>query len=170
MLKLARSVLTRRGGYQALKFKPYTVEDIDPSKNIGELHVGRLKEYDAEDINDYVPSEEYNISAEKTFTSQKKLVEQTNETDALYSHIDLEICAHDNPIINSYRKFIQLACKELDVKNDWFQCKPIYMRRTLLRSAHVHKKYRVQYEIRHYSQVVRLHQLTGTSANVIRKY
>jgi len=51
-----------------------------------------------------VLSRPYNMSIEQPFTDQYSLIQATSNSDKLYSHIDMEIQAHDNRIINSYVK------------------------------------------------------------------
>lgn len=106
----------------------------------------------------------------KTFTEQQNLVKVSDEPDQLFHHVDILVGAHDNPVLNAYVKYMQIACEELEIKTECMQLKPIYMRRQLLKSAHVHKKWKMNYEIRDYRQILRLHKLTGTSANVVLEY
>jgi len=171
MLRTSTSNLLRRGRAKSLAFAAYTENDAKTMKNVSDLHVGRLKHYIPDDIElDGKLNTEYSMDKNKTFTEQQKLVEKTEEPDQLFHHIDILVGAHDNPVLNSYVKYMQIACKELEIKTDCMQIKPIYMRRQLLKSAHVHKKWRVNYEIRDYRQVLRLYRLTGTSANVVLEY
>lgn len=48
--------------------------------------------------------------------------------------------------------------------------KPHKLRHTLLKSVHVHKKHRVQYEIRTYFHFVHLHRLTGSTCDTYLEY
>lgn len=41
---------------------------------------------------------------------------------------------------------------------------------TVLKSAHIFKKHRVQYEIRTHSRLVQIKQITGTTADVYLEY
>lgn len=62
------------------------------------------------------------------------------------------------------------CCEQLNIEYERMQIKPIYSRRTLLRSAHLHKKFRTEYEIRTFTQVLRLNYLTGSSYNALVGY
>ena len=148
MLRTTAVNLLRRGRAKSLAFSAYTEDDVKNMKNVSNLHVGRLKEYIPDDIEtDGKINVEYAMDKQKTFAEQQKLVQEGDELDELFHHIDILVGAHDNPVLNSYVKYMQLACKELDIGTSWMQLKPIYMRRQLLKSAHVHKKWRVNYKM-----------------------
>ena len=48
--------------------------------------------------------------------------------------------------------------------------KPVFEKRILLRSAHVHKKHREHYEWRTYLKVLTLKHLTGSTADTYLEY
>lgn len=52
----------------------------------------------------------------------------------------------------------------------WDQRKPTHERMTLLKSAFVHKKHRVQYEIRTYFKFMHFHRLTGSTLSTFLEY
>lgn len=52
----------------------------------------------------------------------------------------------------------------------WDQRKPHHERYTLLKSAFVHKKHRVQYEIRTYFKFMHFHRLTGSTLSTFLEY
>lgn len=54
--------------------------------------------------------------------------------------------------------------------NSWDQRKPHHERLTLLKSAFVHKKHRVQYEIRTYFKFMHFHRLTGSTLSTFLEY
>lgn len=93
------------------------------------------------------------------------------ETDVLYKAVDIELKGHDLAVMTSYENFLSEAAKELDIiisanfsppqeKKLW----------TLLKSAHVHKKHRVQYETRTNFRVIKLKHLTGSTADTFLEY
>ena len=71
--------------------------------------------------------------------------------DKLYSRIEIEVKAHQPDVLKSYSWFATTAAKELDVEvlESWNEPEPHKVRKTLLRSAFVKSKHRVQYEMRY---------------------
>ena len=74
----------------------------------------------------------------------------TTRNDKLYEKIEIEVKAHQPDVLKSYSWFATTAAKELDVEilESWNEPQPHKVRKTLLRSAFVKSKHRVQYEIR----------------------
>ena len=70
--------------------------------------------------------------------------------DKLYDRIEVEVKAHQPDVLKSYSWFATTAAKELDVEvlESWNEPEPHKVRKTLLRSAFVKSKHRVQYEMR----------------------
>lgn len=52
----------------------------------------------------------------------------------------------------------------------WTPLKPQNERYTVLRSAFVHKKHRVQYEVRTYFKFMNFHRLTGSTLSTFLEY
>lgn len=172
MLRVTRNLLIRRGTRIVnLRYKPYTNQDIenDEGKSLGPMHLGRLKGLDVEKLEDFddeisKSSSHYCLNRETPVSKQLGLVsDEESIDDKLYSHIDLELSAHDNKIINSYIKLMIFCCKKLNVEWERMQIKPNFSRRIVLRGPFVHKRFRSEFEIRNYTQVLRLNYLTGSS-------
>uniref|UniRef100_A0A336K0A6 Small ribosomal subunit protein uS10m n=1 Tax=Culicoides sonorensis TaxID=179676 RepID=A0A336K0A6_CULSO len=70
---------------------------------------------------------------------------QDEQEDKLFSKLEIELRAHD-------------------------PAKPEKARLTLLRSVHVHKKHRVQYEVRTYFRYLTFHKLTGSTLDTFLEY
>ena len=70
--------------------------------------------------------------------------------DKLFEQINIEVKAHQPDVLKSYSWFATAAAKELNilVLESWAEPEPHKVRKTLLRSAFVHSKHRVQYEFR----------------------
>ena len=70
--------------------------------------------------------------------------------DKLYDRIEVEVKAHQPDVLKSYSWFATSAAKALDVQvlESWSEPQPHMVRKTLLRSAFVKSKHRVQYEMR----------------------
>ena len=71
--------------------------------------------------------------------------------DKLYEQIDVEVKAHQSDVLKSYSWFATSAAKELNIQvlESWAEPLPHKVRKTLLRSAFVKSKHRVQYEFRY---------------------
>lgn len=74
-------------------------------------------------------------------------------------------------MLKSYETYALQAAKYLDVEvsKSW-QPKYIWWMRTLLRSVHVHKKQRVQYETRTHFRCWQLRHVTGSTADTYLEY
>lgn len=75
---------------------------------------------------------------------------EASRRDKLFDKIEVEIRAHQPDVLKSYSFFAQTAAKELNVNvlESVVEPEPHKVRKTLLRSAFVKKKHRVQYEFR----------------------
>ncbi|XP_063241358.1 small ribosomal subunit protein uS10m [Bacillus rossius redtenbacheri] len=97
---------------------------------------------------------------------------QAGDKDELYKMLELEVKGHDAAVLKSYEWFVTTAARELDIKigKCWALRKPHFDRMTLLKSVHIYKKHRVQYEIRTHYRFVQLLQLTGSTADTFLEY
>jgi len=94
------------------------------------------------------------------------------EPDKLFRKIELEIKAYEPSVLRSYDTYLLLAANELGIQvgNCWSPRKHTLWRATLLKSAHVHKKHRVQYETRIYYRFMEFLRLTGSTADTFLEY
>lgn len=106
-----------------------------------------------------------------TGLSQRRTDEDSSDLDRLYGRIDIEVKGHDPTVLNSYNKFLKMAADELDVSIVKVTTPPkVIERLTVLKSAHVHKKHRVQYETRTHYRNFELKHLTGSTADTFLEY
>ncbi|PIK35339.1 putative 28S ribosomal protein S10, mitochondrial [Apostichopus japonicus] len=103
--------------------------------------------------------------------NNQNLSNDKEEEDQLYKWIELKVKGHDNAVLDSYQTFVSSAAKELDIKFEILEHpgRDIY-RLTLLKSRHIYKKHRVQYEMRTNYRLMKLRHLTGTTADVFLEY
>ncbi|XP_055545416.1 28S ribosomal protein S10, mitochondrial [Wyeomyia smithii] len=94
------------------------------------------------------------------------------EPDKLYSRIELEMKGIDPEVMKSYAYFAKTAAEHLDIEvgKHWALRKSIKDRLTLLKSVHIYKKHRVQYEVRNYYRFMHFHKLTGSTADTFLEY
>jgi small subunit ribosomal protein S10 len=96
---------------------------------------------------------------------------EEGEPDKLYRIVELELKGHDPAVLKSFVKFATTAGNHLDIQsNTWNLRKPIHDRRTVLKSVHIYKKHRVQYETRTYFSFIQYKYLTGSTADTLLEY
>ncbi|KAI4463897.1 mitochondrial 28s ribosomal protein s10 [Holotrichia oblita] len=93
------------------------------------------------------------------------------ELDKLYKRVELELRGNDPAVLNSYAKFATMAGNNLNIESkSWNLRKPTHERHTVLKSVHIYKKHRVQYEVRTYYAFVQYKHLTGSTADTLLEY
>ncbi|CAH1724979.1 28S ribosomal protein S10, mitochondrial [Aphis gossypii] len=97
---------------------------------------------------------------------------QNEELDKLYKTIEFECRGNDRAVLRSYTQFATMAANELGIQigKCWSPRKAHHERYTLLRSIHVHKRCRVQYEVRTWFRFIHFHKLTGSTAETFLEY
>lgn len=92
--------------------------------------------------------------------------------DKLYKTIELELKSSEPAVLKSYEHFVTTTARQLDVPigEVWSQKKPSRERWTVLKSIHIYRKHLVQYEIRSYFTWIKLHKLTGSTADTLLEY
>merc|ERR1719414_962180 len=94
-----------------------------------------------------------------------------NDPDDLYKSIEVELKGHDKAVLSSYQTFVEETSKHLELELSEVETPPKYTyRRTLLKSAHVHKKHRVQYEIHTHYKIFKFKHMTGSTASTVLEY
>lgn len=102
---------------------------------------------------------------------ENTLISVSDEPDTLYKKLAVLVKGHDRAVLDSYEYFIVLAAKELGISVEKVEEPPKKIERfTLLKSVHIYKKHRVQYEIRTHYRCVELKHLTGSTASVYLEY
>ncbi|KAG5277200.1 hypothetical protein AALO_G00114840 [Alosa alosa] len=95
----------------------------------------------------------------------------TDEPDALYQKVEVLVKGHDKAVLDSYEFFATMAAKELGIGLSKVYEPPKHIERlTLLKSVHIFKKHRVQYEMRTHFRCIELSRITGSTAQVYLEY
>ncbi|XP_073825656.1 mitochondrial ribosomal protein S10 [Musca autumnalis] len=96
----------------------------------------------------------------------------SEEKDKLYSKLEIELRGIDPEVLKSYSWFATTAANHLDIEvgKCWSPRKAHKERMTLLKSVHIYKKHRVQYEIRTYFRYMNFHKLTGSTLDTFLEY
>ncbi|XP_069879844.1 small ribosomal subunit protein uS10m [Dipodomys merriami] len=100
----------------------------------------------------------------------KPMITISDEPDTLYKHLSILVKGHDKAVLDSYEYFAVLAAKELGISIKVHEPPRKIERFTLLKSVHIFKKHRVQYEMRTLYRCLELKHLTGCTANVYLEY
>ncbi|XP_070843623.1 small ribosomal subunit protein uS10m [Chaetodon trifascialis] len=95
----------------------------------------------------------------------------TDEPDALFQKVSLLVKGHDKAVLDSYETFATMAAKELGITISRVD-EPLkdIERLTVLKSVHIFKKHRVQYEMRTHYRCIELSHITGCTAQVYLEY
>nr|CAG4636615.1 EOG090X0GP9 [Eubosmina coregoni]SVE70141.1 EOG090X0GP9 [Eubosmina coregoni] len=94
------------------------------------------------------------------------------EDDALFKSVEYECRSGEPAVLASYLKFVKSAADELglQIKNISTPSKPRHDRMTLLKSVHIYKKHRVQYEVRTHTMCITFEKVTGSTADTYLQY
>ncbi|XP_062323304.1 small ribosomal subunit protein uS10m [Osmerus eperlanus] len=99
------------------------------------------------------------------------LVTETKEPDVLFQKVSVLVKGHDKAVLDSYQFFVSLAAKELGITlGKVFEPPKNIDKFTLLKSVHIFKKHRVQYEMRTHYRCIELCHVTGCTADVYLEY
>ncbi|XP_051908010.1 probable 28S ribosomal protein S10, mitochondrial [Hippocampus zosterae] len=107
----------------------------------------------------------------RVFSSTASSITVTEEPDTLYQKVTVMVKGHDRAVLDSYEYFATMAAKELGINiGKVFEPPKDMERLTLLKSVHIFKKHRVQYEMRTHYRCIELSHLTGSTARVYLEY
>ncbi|XP_029902438.1 small ribosomal subunit protein uS10m [Myripristis murdjan] len=105
------------------------------------------------------------------FSSTPSSVTVTDEPDTLFQKVSVLVKSHDKAVLDSYEFFATMAAKELGITlGKVFEPPKDIERLTLLKSIHIFKKHRVQYEMRTHYRCIELSHVTGCTAQVYLEY
>lgn len=111
------------------------------------------------------------LFSESPQPSTTDLVPENEDTDTLIRKLTIEVQGHDRAVIESYQKFMSMAMQGFNFSNTQVIDKPKFIwKNTVLKSVHVHKKHRVQYETRNHYKVFEVKHLTGSTASTFLEY
>lgn len=106
-----------------------------------------------------------------TSTGIQKAIVNIEEPDQLFKTVEVEVRGADPAVLRSYEWFARTTASNLGIAvgNCWSP-KGRKDRLTLLKSVHIYKKHRVQYEIRTHFTHMNFHKLTGSTADTFIEY
>ncbi|XP_057380425.1 small ribosomal subunit protein uS10m-like [Daphnia carinata] len=96
----------------------------------------------------------------------------SGKKDTLYKSVEIEIRSGEPAVLLSYEWFTSYAAKQLGITigKCWAPPKAHHNRLTLLKSIHIYKKHRVQYEIRTYFRHMTYERLTESTLKTFLEY
>uniref|UniRef100_A0A3B4Z7K6 Small ribosomal subunit protein uS10m n=1 Tax=Stegastes partitus TaxID=144197 RepID=A0A3B4Z7K6_9TELE len=95
----------------------------------------------------------------------------TEEPDVLFQKVLVLVKSHDRAVLDSYEFFATTAAQELGITvGKVFEPQKDIERVTLLKSVHIFKNHRVQYEMRTHFRCIELSHITGSTAKVYLEY
>lgn len=144
-----------------IKLQSLWLENSSSLKNINYIQ----QRFSSKNINSNIEKSEIN----DTIVNHE--LDDIQENDYLYKSIQIEARCADQQVLDSYKKFVTMTAYHLNIElsRTWEPWRTI-KRRTLLRSAFVKKKYRVQYEWRTYYRSMEFRHLTGSTADTFLEY
>uniref|UniRef100_A0A3B4B428 Small ribosomal subunit protein uS10m n=1 Tax=Periophthalmus magnuspinnatus TaxID=409849 RepID=A0A3B4B428_9GOBI len=100
-----------------------------------------------------------------------KCITVTEEPDILFQKVSVLVKGHDKSVLDSFEFFATMAAKELGLSlGKIFEPPKDIERLTLLKSVHIFKKHRVQYEMRTHYRCIELNHVTGCTGQVYLEY
>uniref|UniRef100_A0A8B9HGW8 Small ribosomal subunit protein uS10m n=1 Tax=Astyanax mexicanus TaxID=7994 RepID=A0A8B9HGW8_ASTMX len=100
-----------------------------------------------------------------------KLITVIEEPDTLFQTLTVLVKGHDKAVLDSYEFLASMAAKELGLTLAKVSEPPKNIERlTLLKSVHIFKKHRVQYEMRTHFRCIEISKVTGSTAQVYLEY
>jgi len=100
----------------------------------------------------------------------KPLYHEDGTPDVLYRSVEVKCLAHESPVLDSYQSFVELTTNGLGIPVQVEEPCRVVERKTVLRSAFVHKNIRVQYEWYTFYRLFKFTHLTGSTADTLLEY
>jgi small subunit ribosomal protein S10 len=91
--------------------------------------------------------------------------------ERFFDRINIKVKGYDHPVLDSYVKFVSRAANNLDIEIHGTAALPTRVKKfTVLKSPHIYKKHRVQFETRTHARLLQIRRITGTTADIFLEY
>ncbi|XP_064403101.1 small ribosomal subunit protein uS10m-like [Halichondria panicea] len=101
----------------------------------------------------------------------EQLEDEEMVPERFYSKINVQVKGSDYTVLESYCRYVITAGKALDIDIGGRVALPTRIQKfTVLKSPHIYKKHRVQYEIRTHARLMQVKRITGTTADIFLEY
>ncbi|KAL9953203.1 hypothetical protein ACROYT_G040581 [Oculina patagonica] len=166
-IKLMRSAQPLLATSSCLAFKNEVLELAGQTLPIGLVHQHRRK-------GDFCPRRTHGTKHLNVRPFSTKDLEN-NSSDSnkgvLYSLISIKYKGSDEAVLKSYTTFITLAASHLNIDiSDLILLPTSIERHTVLKSPHIYKKHRAQYEVRTHARMLQVRNVTRETADVLLEY
>jgi len=104
------------------------------------------------------------------YATPPQLYYEDGVPDILYRRIEIKCLAHESELLNSYQTFVEMTSQGLRIPVEVEEPSRIVERKTVLRSAFVHKDIRTQYEWYTHYRLFKFVHLTGSTADTLLEY
>lgn len=114
-----------------------------------------------------------NLSSSTTVTSNtpNDNGKSDEDLDDLYKRVLVKVRGHDPAVLESYRKFVEMTAKELEINlHEVREPHKFIERWTLLKSRFSNRKHMRQYEMRTYFKEFEFKHLTGSTCDTLLEY
>lgn len=108
-----------------------------------------------------------------TFSSTSVEPKESSYEDIgrLFEEVTLKVRGSDEAVLDSYTQFVRRAAITLNLDVSGKIVIPMHIeKRTLLKSPHIYKTSRVQYELRTHARMLQVRQITGDTADIFLEY
>jgi len=93
------------------------------------------------------------------------------DAERLLSLLTLKVRGSDPAVLDSYTQFMRRAATVLNLDVSGKVILPMHIeKRTLLKSPHIFKKHRYQYELRTHARMLQVRELTGDTSDIFLEY
>ncbi|XP_031557845.1 28S ribosomal protein S10, mitochondrial-like [Actinia tenebrosa] len=113
----------------------------------------------------------FNVFMVGHYSSQLQASGSDFSDDTLYPLVSVKVKGSDEAVLKSYTHFVTRAANILNIDISKTILLPTRKERyTLLKSPHIYKKHRAQYEIRTHSRLLQLRNITAETSDVFLEY
>jgi len=154
------------GGFRCFSVSSRNLDGAETER--GSVSPG--KEFDSADIitgERYVDLQPCNFDFAK---GRKQLYYEDGVPDVLYRRLELKCLAHESALLDSYQSFVEMTTDGLRIPVQVEEPCRVVERKTVLRSAFVHKDIRTQYEWYTHYRLFKFVHLTGSTADTLLEY
>eukprot|EP00794_Sanderia_malayensis_P019996 gene19995-21956_t len=113
----------------------------------------------------------FNSFSSSQILTDEILSEEDDMSEKLFSLTTLIVKGSDEAVLDSYTQFVTRAAKILNIDiSRRTVLRTHFEKRTVLKSPHIYKKHRAQYEIRTHGRMMKLNNLTCDTSDVFLEY
>lgn len=159
-----------RGSTRCFGASSSRLKEVNDSEETALDEVALPKELDENDINMGDRAKNLGQCNFDYAKVKRQLYYEDGEPDVLYRRLEVKCLAHEPNLLDSYQSFVEMATHGLRIPVEVEEPCRVVERKTVLRSAFVHKDIRTQYEWYTHYRLFKFTHLTGSTADTILEY